>query len=72
MTNEEIISNCSKPFLFVDEIKKSNENRWKVTLLDENLDFYKGHFEHHPVTRCYLNRDNGSDRISLSWYIYIR
>jgi 3-hydroxymyristoyl/3-hydroxydecanoyl-(acyl carrier protein) dehydratase len=39
---------------------------------DENLDFYKGHFEHHPVTPGYLNRDNGSDRISLSWYIYIR
>jgi 3-hydroxyacyl-[acyl-carrier-protein] dehydratase len=41
----------SKPFLFVDEIISINENGVEGHFtFDENLDFYKGHFEHYPVT----------------------
>ena len=53
MTNEDIISKMpySKPFLFVDEIISINENGVEGHFtFDENLDFYKGHFEHYPVT----------------------
>jgi 3-hydroxyacyl-[acyl-carrier-protein] dehydratase len=53
MTNEDIISKLpySKPFLFVDEIISINENGVEGHFtFDENLDFYKGHFEHYPVT----------------------
>jgi 3-hydroxyacyl-[acyl-carrier-protein] dehydratase len=67
---KKLYQNLPKPFLFVDEITEINENGVEGHFtFDENLDFYKGHFEHHPDTWCYLNRDNGSDRISLSWYI---
>ncbi|MFT4645695.1 MAG: 3-hydroxyacyl-[acyl-carrier-protein] dehydratase, partial [Planctomycetota bacterium] len=51
MTNEDIISKLpySKPFLFVDEIISINENGVEGHFtFDENLDFYKGHFEHYP------------------------
>jgi 3-hydroxyacyl-[acyl-carrier-protein] dehydratase len=41
----------SKPFLFVDKILEINENGviGEYTL-DQNLDFYKGHFKDNPVT----------------------
>lgn len=53
MTHQEIISKLpySKPFLFVDELTEINENGVKGSFtLDENLDFYNGHFIEHPVT----------------------
>ena len=41
----------SKPFLFVDEIIRFDENGVEGTYtFDENLDFYKGHFKGNPVT----------------------
>jgi len=41
----------SKPFLFVDEIIRIDENGVEGEFtLDENLDFYKGHFKDKPVT----------------------
>ena len=41
----------SKPFLFVDKILEVNENGviGEFTL-DENLEFFKGHFKENPVT----------------------
>lgn len=40
-----------KPFLFVDELLQVDENGVKGTYwFDENHDFYKGHFDGHPVT----------------------
>jgi 3-hydroxyacyl-[acyl-carrier-protein] dehydratase len=53
MTNQDIISKLpySKPFLFVDEIISISENGVEGTYyLDENLDFYKGHFISNPIT----------------------
>ncbi|WP_395054392.1 3-hydroxyacyl-ACP dehydratase FabZ family protein [Flavobacterium sp.] len=53
MTNQEIISSLpySKPFLFVDEILSISENGVEGSYtLDENLEFYKGHFKDNPVT----------------------
>ncbi|RTY69725.1 3-hydroxyacyl-ACP dehydratase FabZ family protein [Flavobacterium sp. LB2P53] len=53
MKKEEIIANLpySKPFLFVDEILKIDENAVEGAFtFDENLDFYKGHFKEFPVT----------------------
>lgn len=53
MTKEEIISKLpySKPFLFVDELLKIDENGVEGTYtFNENLDFYKGHFKENPVT----------------------
>jgi 3-hydroxyacyl-[acyl-carrier-protein] dehydratase len=53
MKSQEIISKLpySKPFLFVDEIIQINENGVEGSFtFDENLDFYKGHFENNPVT----------------------
>ena len=53
MTKQEIISKLpySKPFLFVDKIIEINENGVEGTYtFDENLDFYKGHFNGNPVT----------------------
>ena len=53
MTNQEIISKLpySKPFLFVDELLRVDENGVEGTyIFDENLDFYKGHFKDNPVT----------------------
>ena len=53
MTKHEIISNLpySKPFLFVDEITKIDENGVEgCYTFDQNLDFYKGHFKDNPVT----------------------
>ncbi|WP_091088533.1 3-hydroxyacyl-ACP dehydratase FabZ family protein [Flavobacterium gillisiae] len=53
MKSQEIISKLpySKPFLFVDEIIHIDENGVEGSFtFDENLDFYKGHFEHNPVT----------------------
>lgn len=53
MKSQEIISKLpySKPFLFVDEIIQIDENGVEGSFtFDENLDFYKGHFEHNPVT----------------------
>ena len=41
----------SKPFLFVDELLRVDENGVEGTyIFDENLDFYKGHFKDYPVT----------------------
>jgi 3-hydroxyacyl-[acyl-carrier-protein] dehydratase len=53
MKSQEIISRLpySKPFLFVDEITKIDESGVEGNFtFDENLDFYKGHFENYPVT----------------------
>ena len=41
----------AKPFLFVDEITKIDENGVEGNyIFDENHDFYKGHFKDNPVT----------------------
>ncbi len=41
----------SKPFLFVDEIIRIDENGVEGEFtFDENMDFYKGHFKENPVT----------------------
>lgn len=41
----------SKPFLFVDELLHADENGTIGTYtFDENLDFYRGHFNGNPVT----------------------
>src|SRR6478752_391953 len=53
MNSQEIIEKLpyTKPFLFVDEILNVNENGVEGTYyLDENLDFYKGHFIENPLT----------------------
>ncbi len=53
MRKEEIIPKLpySKPFLFVDEIIRADENGVEGTFtFDENLDFYAGHFKENPVT----------------------
>jgi 3-hydroxyacyl-[acyl-carrier-protein] dehydratase len=53
MKNKEIISKLpySKPFLFVDELLRVDENGVEGTYtFDENLDFYKGHFKDNPIT----------------------
>ncbi|TDE03786.1 3-hydroxyacyl-ACP dehydratase FabZ family protein [Flavobacterium hiemivividum] len=53
MKSQEIIAKLpySKPFLFVDEIVNIDENGVEGGFtFDEKLDFYKGHFENHPVT----------------------
>ena len=53
MTNQDIISKLpySKPFLFVDELLRINENGVEGTYtFDENLEFYKGHFKDNPIT----------------------
>lgn len=53
MDRQEIISKLpySKPFLFVDEIISIDENGVEGTFtFDENMDFYKGHFNGNPVT----------------------
>ena len=53
MKNKEIISKLpySKPFLFVDELLRIDENGVEgCYTFDENLDFYKGHFKDNPVT----------------------
>ena len=53
MTKEEIISKLPycKPFLFVDELLHIDENGAEgIYTFDENLDFYKGHFKHNPIT----------------------
>ncbi|PVX47659.1 3-hydroxyacyl-[acyl-carrier-protein] dehydratase [Flavobacterium sp. 103] len=53
MEKKDIISKLpySKPFLFVDEIVRINEDGVEGEYtFDENLDFYKGHFKGNPVT----------------------
>ena len=41
----------SKPFLFVDEILRIDENGVEGTFtFDADSDFYKGHFKNNPVT----------------------
>ena len=53
MTNKEIISKLpySKPFLFVDELLHVDQNGVEGNYtFNENLDFYKGHFNNNPVT----------------------
>jgi len=53
MEHQEIIAKLpySKPFLFVDELLRINENGVEGTYtFDENLDFYKGHFKDNPIT----------------------
>ena len=53
MNHQEIITKLpySKPFLFVDELLRVDENGVEGTFkFDENLDFYKGHFIDNPVT----------------------
>lgn len=53
MEKKDIISKLpySRPFLFVDEIIRIDEEgvEGRYTF-DENLDFYKGHFKDNPVT----------------------
>lgn len=53
MKKEDIISKLpySKPFLFVDELLRIDENgvEGRYTF-DEKLDFYKGHFKDNPIT----------------------
>lgn len=53
MKSEEIISKLpySKPFLFVDEIIRIDENGAEGSYtFDEKSDFYKGHFKDNPIT----------------------
>ncbi|MBF4472025.1 MULTISPECIES: 3-hydroxyacyl-ACP dehydratase FabZ family protein [Flavobacterium] len=53
MEKKDIISKLpySKPFLFVDEIIRIDENGVEGEFtFDENLDFYKGHFKGKPIT----------------------
>ncbi len=53
MSNQEIILKLpySKPFLFVDKIININENEVEgCYTFSEDLDFYKGHFKHNPIT----------------------
>lgn len=53
MTNKEIISKLpyTKPFLFVDELLHVDQNGVEGNYtFNENLDFYKGHFNNNPVT----------------------
>ena len=53
MEKEIILSKLpyAKPFLFVDEIIRIDENGVEGAFtFDENLDFYKGHFKNNPVT----------------------
>jgi 3-hydroxyacyl-[acyl-carrier-protein] dehydratase len=53
MEKKAIISKLpySKPFLFVDEIIRIDEDGAEGEFtFDENLDFYKGHFKKNPVT----------------------
>ncbi|PZX92718.1 hydroxymyristoyl-ACP dehydratase [Flavobacterium aquariorum] len=53
MEKKDIISKLpySKPFLFVDEIVRIDEDGVEGEYtFDENLDFYKGHFKENPVT----------------------
>jgi 3-hydroxyacyl-[acyl-carrier-protein] dehydratase len=53
MNEIEILSKLpyAKPFLFVDRILKVDENGIEGEFtLDENLDFYKGHFVVNPIT----------------------
>ncbi|MBE0393228.1 3-hydroxyacyl-ACP dehydratase FabZ family protein [Flavobacterium sp. PL002] len=53
MNSQEILNKLpySKPFLFVDEISKIDENGviGSYTLHEDSF-FYKGHFKDHPVT----------------------
>jgi 3-hydroxyacyl-[acyl-carrier-protein] dehydratase len=53
MTSEEIISKLpySRPFLFVDEITRINENGVEGNFtFDPTLVFYEGHFKDNPIT----------------------
>jgi len=53
MTHQDILSKLpySKPFLFVDEIIRIDENGVEGCFtFDENLDFYKGHLKNNPIT----------------------
>ena len=53
MNTKEILQKLpySAPFLFVDELLSVDDNSVTGTFrFDENLDFYKGHFKHHPIT----------------------
>ncbi|REG97973.1 3-hydroxyacyl-ACP dehydratase FabZ family protein [Flavobacterium aquicola] len=53
MEKTDIISRLpyAKPFLFVDEIIRIDENGVEGEFtFDENLDFYNGHFKDKPVT----------------------
>lgn len=53
MTAAEIMQKLpyDRPFLFVDELISVDENGAAGTFtFSENLDFYEGHFKHHPLT----------------------
>lgn len=53
MNIKEIIAKLpySKPFLFVDELLRVDENGVEGSyLFDESLDFFRGHFKDNPVT----------------------
>ncbi len=40
-----------KPFLFIDQITQLTEERIEGSyFLDQNLDFYKGHYPEYPIT----------------------
>jgi 3-hydroxyacyl-[acyl-carrier-protein] dehydratase len=73
MKSQEIISKLpySKPFRLLMKIIQINETVEGHFTFNENLDFIRVILKIIQWHRCYLNRDNGSDRIGLSWYIYI-
>lgn len=53
MEKQQIISKLpyAKPFLFVDEIVRIDENGVEGTyFFDANAEFYKGHFKENPIT----------------------
>jgi len=53
MDNNDILAKLpySKPFLFVDELVRIDENGVEgLFTFDENLDFYQGHFKDNPMT----------------------
>lgn len=53
MTAKEILENLpyDDPFLFVDEITFLSQEEIKGKFFySKSLDFYKGHFKHHPIT----------------------
>lgn len=53
MTKEQIIVKLpySKPFLFVDELHRVDENGAEgIVTFSSDLEFYKGHFKDNPIT----------------------
>lgn len=74
MTSKEIIAKLpyEKPFLFVDEILKVDENGISGTYtFDESLDFYKGHFKNNPVTPGVILTETMAQIGVVSFGIYL-